>query len=196
MSKHHNFALNRLPLAVILVWSFISINPSTAIGAFVYDVDRSIGDNGRVMGTITTNMTLGNLMTTDITAFNLDLTAAALDLVVRSTNLNSSNSTVFSPDSIALIATQQELKFTDPLNLLLFIASNENSEWRINTTTESIAIQFQTIPSILSLSKSSTSIPGDTFATRTVVPIPSAMLLFGSGLAALGAWRHRKGKKS
>lgn len=28
------------------------------------------------------------------------------------------------------------------------------------------------------------------------VPIPGAMLLFGSGLAALGAWRHRKGKKS
>jgi len=32
--------------------------------------------------------------------------------------------------------------------------------------------------------------------TLTSVPIPSAMLLFGSGLAALGAWRQRKGMKS
>lgn len=34
------------------------------------------------------------------------------------------------------------------------------------------------------------------FVVSSPVPIPGAMLLFGSGLAALGAWRHRKGKKS
>lgn len=47
------------------------------------------------------------------------------------------------------------------------------------------------------LSDSALFLPGGSFvATPAPVPIPGAALLFGSGLAALGAWRHRNNKKS
>jgi hypothetical protein len=178
---------------------FLTLCTATANAALItYDVDRTIGD-GSVTGYITTNGDTEGFLTQDeIVDWSLTLTP---DVGGISTGtINPSNSNVFIYGSaITATATELSYDFTPADDTwMLFSGGIQNLFWCLETTgcndapdlSEHIGIGTEAIQSVdYSAYTGENSL---VFATATVVPVPAAVWLFGSGLIGLAGFARRK----
>ena len=178
---------------------FLTLCAATANAALItYDVDRTIGD-GTVEGTITTDGTLGNGLSVDIMK-DWSLTLTVPDLanpnVIFTATIDPGNSNLIFGGSV-INATETELSFDFNLagnDYMLFSGGTTELFWCMETaaggcngpdSSEHIgvnAVAFYSVPHTGEI----------VFATATVVPVPAAVWLFGSGLIGLVGFARRK----
>jgi hypothetical protein len=185
---------------------FLSLASATANAATItYFVDRVIGD-GTVTGTITTDGTLGTLHAGNIDSWTLTLTAQNLSGGLPDTttdvisSADTSSRTVIRPNTggtaVSATPTQLLFDFDFSVDSYFFLRGGSGNYWCLET---SVCIDD-------GVDKAETmgiNIDGSTVAQRaeyagvvafaTVVPVPAAIWLFGSGLLGLiGLARTRR----
>lgn len=177
---------------------FLSLASATANAATItYFVDRVIGD-GTVTGTITTDGTLGTLQAGNIDSWSLTLTAQNLSGGLPDTttdvisSADPSSRTVIRPNTggtaVSATATQLLFDFDFSVDSYFFLRGGSGNYWCLET---SVCIDD-------GVDKAETmgiNIDGSTVAQRvehtgvvafaTVIPVPAAVWLFGSGLLGL-----------
>ena len=174
----------------------LTLCAATANAALItYDVDRTIGD-GTVEGTITTDGTLGNGLSVDIMK-DWSLTLTVPDLADPNVTIDPGNSNLIFGSSV-INATETELSFDFDLagNDYMLFSGGTTTElfWCMETaaggcngpdSSEHIGVKgvaFYSVPHTGEI----------VFATATVVPVPAAVWLFGSGLIGLVGFARRK----
>ena len=194
---------------------FLTLCAATANAALItYDVNRTIGD-GTVTGFIETDGTLGDLFAGNINDWSLTLTAPDPNNtggVISGTISKSNGDSVsiigpFNTTAVSATTTQllYDFNFTHPQDptgsiFMLFLgATSPNLNWCLETTLcnsdgegsmEYISyIDTNGNNELLSSVNHTGEI---VFATATVVPVPAAVWLFGSGLIGLVGFARRK----
>lgn len=178
---------------------FLTLCAASANAAFItYDVDRTIG-NGTVEGSITTDGTLGNGLSPGImNGWSLTLT------VPDPGDPNTIFTATIDPDNSNLIfgntvinATETELSFDFDLagnDYMLFSGGTTELFWCLETSAGGCngpdSSEHLGVNGLASYSVPHT---GEiVFAAATVVPVPAAVWLFGSGLIGLAGLARRK----
>ena len=179
---------------------FMTLCAATANASIIYDVDRTIG-TGTVTGYITTNGNTEGFLTQDeIEGWSLTLTPETGVTGTITSTSNPLNSNVFI-DGSAVTATTTELSYdftpADTTTFMLF--SGLNLFWCLETTgcNDDAADLSEHIGSgdVAAQSVDYSGFTGENrlvFATATVVPVPAAVWLFGSGLIGLAGFARRK----
>jgi hypothetical protein len=177
---------------------FLTLCAATANAAsIVYDVDRTIGD-GTVTGYITTNGDTEGFLTQDeIEDWSLTLTPDTGETGTLTSSPVNSNVFIF---GTAVTATATELSYdftpTDTTTFMLF--SGLNLFWCLETTGCNDAPDLSEhigSGTVATQSVDYSDFTGENslvFATATVVPVPAAVWLFGSGLIGLAGFARRK----
>ena len=172
------------------------LGPITANAApIIYDVSRIIG-SGSVMGTITTDGTLGALNNGDITAWDLDLFDGA-----DTFNLNSAdadNGLFISPDG--LFATVSGISFDffstfDAVNFLFNDPSVLSYEWLLFNELESLTHTALNVPQHVQQA-ARTGVQQIATAQATGLTEPGTLGLALIGLAGLVLGRKRKQRQA
>jgi hypothetical protein len=178
---------------------FLTLCAATANAALItYDVDRAIGD-GAVEGTITTDGTLGDGVSVNIMQ-DWSLTLTVPDpgdpSIILTATIDPDNSNLIFGSTV-INATETELSFDFDLagnDFMLFSGGTTELFWCMETSAggcngpdshEHIGVQgtaFYSVPHTGEI----------VFATATVVPVPAAVWLFGSGLIGLVGFARRK----
>jgi hypothetical protein len=188
-----------IDMRCFLATVYLTLCAATANAALItYDVDRTIGD-GSVTGFIETDGTLGNGLSPNIMK-DWSLTLIVPDLVdpgVEFTaTIDPGNSNLIFGSSV-INATETELSFDFGLagnDYMLFSGGTTELFWCMETSaggcngpdsSEHIGVNgvaFYSVPHTGEI----------VFATATVVPVPAAAWLFGSGLIGLAGIARRK----
>ncbi len=189
----------------LLVTVILALAATGANASIIYDVDRTFYDDGTgmvtgtVTGFISTDGTMGVLSVTNIEDWSLTLSADNLNGGIPDT-INKANG-VTSLDGTAVTATETQLLFDFGAegDSLLFLAGSSNNFWCLETrfcTGDGINFTEQ-----IGLNDDGGKVaqyvqyPDDTilvFANAAVIPVPSAVWLFGSGLIGLIGFARRK----
>ena len=170
---------------------------STASAAIVYNVNQTVQAGG-VVGTITTDGTLGSIGSGNITAWNLNLSGGAATF-----NLNNGNSGVFLTVPSHVTATAQNLFFdygTPDNGYLLFqVSFGSGAQYWCNAAGIGTSTCFQgatvTPQSIFDPSVQVEARTGvQIIATAGAVPEPAAWALMLAGFGLTGAAMRRRAK--
>ena len=170
---------------------------STASAAIVYNVNQTVQAGG-VVGTITTDGTLGSIGSGNITAWNLNLSGGAATF-----NLNNGNSGVFLTVPSHVTATAQNLFFdygTPDNGYLLFqVSFGSGAQYWCNAAGIGTSTCFQgatvTPQSIFDPSVQVEARTGvQIIATAGAVPEPAAWGLMLAGFGLTGAAMRRRAK--
>ena len=170
---------------------------STASAAIVYNVNQTVQAGG-VVGTITTDGTLGSIGSGNITAWNLNLSGGAATF-----NLNNGNSGVFLTVPSHVTATAQNLFFdygTPDNGYLLFqVSFGSGAQYWCNAAGIGTSTCFQgatvTPQSIFDPSVQVEARTGvQIIATAGAVPEPAAWGLMLAGFGLVGTAIRRRAK--
>lgn len=178
----------------------VSFNINAAI---VYNISTSAGA-AQISGAITTDGTIGRVDIPSILDWDLFINTPLVNFQLNSTN------SIISPSSYhGFDATSSELFFNhiDPwldgvVDHLLFIENGTENMWCLDSSVSTIAGCINS-PSASSVSiqefypdafefYESTNLGLEKIGTASVVPIPAAVGLFGSGLLCLTGLARRK----
>jgi hypothetical protein len=171
----------------------LDLSPANATTYYVDDVSGSAFVNG----SITTDGTIGNLATGNITAWNLTLYDGA-----NTALLIGSNSTVNFAGSPSLTATPSELDFdfsatSPPQNVFYFVGNSLAAPFfsvQASVTVGSFTSQGGVSWNANVLSDGSAQLFFSGVAPIAETPLPAALPLFATGLGALGllGWRRKR----
>jgi len=188
----------------LLATVFLTLCAGTANAAIIYDVNRTIAE-GTVTGFIETDGTEGILDTDNITRWSLTLTALNLNggspyLIEGSISGSGSGVRVLNGTAVSATSTQLRYDFNKPGSLLFRGALNSSSPtyfWCLETSfcsdaddsSEHLGRYLTVGTEALQWEHRSGEI---VFANATVIPVPAAVWLFGSGLIGLAGFARRK----
>lgn len=176
-----------------LIAAFMLVISTSSFGAIVYDVNRTIGA-GSVTGTVTTDGTLGVLLTSNFLDWELLLNDSITSLTLFGPNSGSTNSGLSIVGS-DFSATSSDLIFDfNGIGYALFQNPNPGSGinyWCLdasNCTGEPTgeSVYFNGPIQLSSLSGQ------QVIASVSSVPVPAAVWLFGSALMGLVGVRRKK----
>ena len=176
----------------------LSLGAAAANAATItYFVDRTIG-NGTVTGTITTDGTLGQLRVGNIGSWTLTLTAQNLNGGLPDTttdvisSADTSSRTVLRPNNegtaVSATSTQLLFDFDFPTTSYFFLRGGSGNYWCLETSVciddgvnkaETMGINIDGSPVAQRVEHTGV------VAFATVIPVPAAVWLFGSGLLGL-----------
>ena len=176
---------------------FMTLCAATANASIIYDVDRTIGD-GTVQGTITTNGTLGNGVSASIMqGWSLTLTVPDLvnPSIIFTATIDPGNSNLIFGSSV-INASETALSFDFDLagnDYMLFSGGTTELFWCMETSAGGCngpdSSEHIGVNGVASYSVPHT---GEVVFATTVVPVPAAVWLFGSGLIGLAGFARRK----
>lgn len=176
---------------------FMTLCAATANASIIYDVDRAIGD-GTVTGYITTNGDTEGFLTQDeIVDWSLTLTPETGVTGTITSNPLNSNVFIFG-SAVTATATELSYDFTPADTTTFMLFSGLNLFWCLETTGCNDAADLSEHIGSGTVATQSVDYSGFTgenslvFATATVVPVPAAVWLFGSGLIGLAGFARRK----
>ena len=178
-------------LLVIGIWSGVS-------SASTYSINRTVG-GGTLSGTITTDNTIGALLSTNITAWDLDIVISPSTANLTETN---SEFSIFGAVT-GIIATAGELLFDASSSVdggfgFQEGPPNNAASWVLcsgGATGCPSTLPTPPMESLINgLNSTSAALPAEliSFGTVSAVPIPAAAWLFGSGLLGLVGIARRK----
>ena len=172
---------------------FLAMIAATANGAIIYNVDRVIGD-GTVTGTITTDGTMGVLGAGNILDWSITLTAPNINSGVPDTITSAFGDTFLRGSPVTAEGLHLWYDFGVDSGLsgdYFYLAGNSNNFWCLET---SVCIGDDlTLVEQMGRNDGGGSVAQFVqytaqdkiaFAT-TVIPVPAAVWLFGSGLLGL-----------
>ena len=167
-----------------------------------YNVDDIIGA-GSVVGTVTTNGTLGTLKTVQVVAWDLTLTAPNL-AGGPSVVLTNSDGTFAQYSKGGLSATATTLSFNyGGTGYGFFFSDSSNFDYWCGASSGASSCNFETDPAE-TIGPSSTNGDADAqvlseagigekvIGTVSAVPAPTTLVMLSAGLAALGVVRRQK----
>lgn len=172
----------------------LSLVTATANAALItYDVNRTIGE-GTVTGTITTDGTMGVLSELNIVDWTLTLSAPNLNNGVPDTITMTAGDTILRGSSVTAqgLNLWYDFSLNEPRGNYFYLVGNSNNFWCLETSIcisgePTLAEQMGRNDNGVAVAQAVqyTSEDRIAFATATVVPVPAAAWLFGSGLLGL-----------
>jgi hypothetical protein len=186
----------------LLLATMLAVPMSAHAIAIVYSVNQTIG-SGSVLGTITTNGTIGALVASDVTAFSLDISSPSVSGGVpqRLTQVSDSlflvgPSLVASAGALTWNFAPEDgstFKFTKNFSGLAWCGANSGE---VYTYCEGRTVDVFTIQGDFDLFESAAQSGTVTIATAIApIPEPETYALMLAGLAVVGAAARRRKAK-
>jgi hypothetical protein len=176
----------------VLGASILGSSAATAV-PIIYTVNQTIG-GGSVIGTITTNGTIGIIDQSDFVSWDLDLNG--LDATHHITNGNSV--VVVSGSNVSATSTEVSFSFSGPAGFLLFQDGLfSGTQYWCNASTGADCFQGKSVvpESFNSPSAEFASATGDqVIGTVAAVPEPSTWAMMILGFAGVGFIAYRRSK--